>query len=110
MSMQTDVKAVHSSASTLGTAVKLLPTTGPMRGRIKGVVITGGLTAGTATFYDGNTDNSAADTSAVLLILDSAANSNMTNVLLPGEGILFNKGLWYTPTTTAPFGVTVIYG
>jgi hypothetical protein len=80
MGMQTDVKAVHSSASTLGTAVKLLPTTGPMRGRIKSVIVTGGLTAGTATFYDGNADNSAADTSSILLILDSAANSNMNRV------------------------------
>jgi hypothetical protein len=29
---------------------------------------------------------------------------------MPGEGILFENGIWYTPTTTVPLGVTVVYG
>jgi hypothetical protein len=46
----------------------------------------------------------------ILLELDTGSNSNMTNVILPGEGILFPNGVWYTAVATAPTGITVIYG
>jgi hypothetical protein len=45
-----------------------------------------------------------------LLELDTGSNSNMTNVILPGEGILFPNGVWYTAVAVVPIGVTVVYG
>jgi hypothetical protein len=45
-----------------------------------------------------------------LLEIDTGANSNLTNVILPGEGILFPNGVWYTAVAVVPIGVTVIYG
>ncbi len=73
------------------------------RVRIKSVIITGGAGAGMAKFLN-------ASGGTVLLELDTGSNSNMTNVMLPGEGILFPNGVWYTTSGTAPIGVTVIYG
>ena len=95
--MQTDVKSVHTG----GTQTNQALITG--RVRIKGVAITGGAGAGAAKFLN-------ASGGTVLLELDTGSNSNMTNVLLPGEGILFPNGVWYTSTVTAPLGVTVFYG
>ena len=97
MAMQTDVQSVHTG----GTQTNLALITG--RVRIKGVAITGGAGAGTGKFLN-------ASGGTVLLELDTGSNSNMTNVLLPGEGILFPNGVWYTSTGTAPIGITVFYG
>lgn len=97
MTMQYDVKSVHTS----GTQTNLALITG--RARIKSVVITGGVGAGGARFLDASGGN-------VLLELDTGSNSNMTNVILPGEGILFPNGVWYTSVSVAPTGITVIYG
>ena len=97
MSMQYDVKSVHSQ----GAQTNLALISG--RVRIKSVIVTGGASAGMAKFLD-------ASGGAVLLELDTGSNSNMTNVILPGEGILFPNGVWYTTSGTAPIGVTVIYG
>lgn len=102
MAVQTDVKSIHSSAAV---ATNLL--TG--RFRVKSVIIASGATAGVATFSDGATPSNAAIGTAKL-VLDTGANSNMTNILLPGEGVLFENGLWYTPSGTTPLGVTVVYG
>jgi hypothetical protein len=71
--------------------------------RIKSVIIAGGAGAGTAKFLDASGGN-------VLLELDTGANSNLTNVILPGEGILFPNGVWYTAVSVVPIGVTVVYG
>ena len=95
--MQTDVKSVHTG----GTQTNQALISG--RVRIKGVAITGGAGAGSGKFLDASGGN-------VLLELDTGANSNMTNVLLPGEGILFPNGVWYTSTSVAPLGITVFYG
>lgn len=95
--MQTDVKSVHTG----GTQTNQALISG--RARIKGVAITGGVGAGTGKFLDASGGN-------VLLELDTGSNSNMTNVLLPGEGILFPNGVWYTSTAVAPTGITVFYG
>jgi len=96
MAMQTDVKSAHTSGAQTNQAL----ITG--RVRIKSVVITGGAGAGSAKFLDASGGN-------VLLELDTGANSNMTNVILPGEGILFPNGVWYTATSVVPVGVTVVY-
>lgn len=95
--MQTDVKAAHTG----GTQTNLALVSG--RVRLKAVVITGGAGAGMARFLD-------ASGGKVLLELDTGSNSNMTNVLLPGEGILFPDGIWYTSVSVAPIGITVLYG
>lgn len=95
--MQTDVKSAHTG----GTQTNLALVSG--RVRLKSVIITGGATAGMARFLDASGGN-------VLLELDTGANSNMTNVILPGEGIVFPNGVWYTSVATAPIGITVCYG
>lgn len=97
MSMQTDVKSAHTGGAQTNQALVA------GRVRLKSVMITGGATAGAAKFLDASGGN-------VLLELDTGANSNMTNVLLPGEGILFPNGIWYTAVSTVPIGITVCYG
>ena len=100
MTMQTDVKSAHSSASVVSGGELMVSG----RYRMKSIVIAGGVGAGTATFRDGSA------TGPILLNLDTGTNSNLTNVLLPGQGILFNIGIFYVPATVAPLGVTVVYG
>jgi hypothetical protein len=95
--MQTDIRSVHTG----GTQTNQALISG--RVRIKGVAITGGAGAGSGKFLD-------ASGGTVLLELDTGSNSNMTNVLLPGEGILFPNGVWYTSVSVAPTGITVFYG
>lgn len=95
--MQTDVKSVHTGGAQTNQALI------SGRVRIKSVVITGGATAGMAKFLDASGGN-------VLIELDTGSNSNMTNVILPGEGVLFPNGVWYTAVATAPLGITVFYG
>ncbi len=97
MGMQTDVLSAHAA----GAQTNLALVSG--RVRLKSVIITGGAGAGMGKFLDASGGN-------VLLELDTGTNSNMTNVILPGEGILFPDGIWYTSATVAPVGVTVIYG
>ena len=93
--MQTDVKSAHTG----GTQTNLALISG--RVRIKGVAITGGAGAGAGKFLDASGGN-------VLLELDTGSNSNMTNVLLPGEGILFTTDVHVTLPTAAK--ITVFYG
>ena len=69
----------------------------------KALTFTGGAGAGKARFLDASGGN-------ILLELDTGSNSNMTNVILPGEGILFPNGVWYTSVSVAPLGITVCYG
>jgi hypothetical protein len=95
--MQYDVKSVHTN----GTQTNQALISG--RVRVKSVVITGGASAGMAKFLDASGGN-------VLIELDTGSNSNMTNVILPGEGVLFPNGVWYTSVATAPLGITVFYG
>lgn len=100
MAMQTDVRTAHSSATVASGGESMISG----RGRLKSVVIASGVLAGTATFRDGSA------TGPVLIVLDTGTNSNVSNVLLPGEGILFTLGVFYVPATTAPLGVTIAYG
>ena len=97
MTMQYDVRSVHTGGAQTNQALI------SGRVRIKSVIITGGASAGMARFLDASGGN-------ILLELDTGSNSNMTNVILPGEGILFPNGVWYTAVATAPTGVTVCYG
>ena len=98
--MQTDVKSAHSSASVVSGGELMVSG----RYRLKSIVIAGGVGAGTITLRDGSA------TGPILIILDTGSNSNTTNVLMPGQGILFSIGIFYVPATVAPLGVTVVYG
>jgi hypothetical protein len=100
MAMQTDVKSAHSSASVVSGGELMVSG----RYRLKSIVIAGGVGAGTVTLRDGSA------TGPILIILDTGSNSNTTNVLMPGQGILFSIGIFYVPATVAPLGVTVVYG
>lgn len=95
--MQTDVKSIHTGGAQTNQALL------SGRTRIKSVIIAGGVGTGSAKFLDASGGN-------VLLEVDTGANSNLTNVILPGEGILFPNGVWYTAVAVVPVGVTVIYG
>lgn len=95
--MQTDVKSTHTGGAQTNQALL------SGRIRIKSVIIAGGAGAGAAKFLDASGGN-------LLLEIDTGANSNLTNVILPGEGILFPNGVWYTAVSVVPIGVTVIYG
>ena len=97
MGMQTDVRSAHTGGAQTNQALVA------GRVRLKSVIITGGAAAGMARFLDASGGN-------ILFELDTGANSNMTNVILPGEGILFPDGIWYTAVATVPVGVTVVYG
>jgi len=97
MAMQTDVKSAHTGGAQTNQALV------SGRVRLKSVIIMGGATAGMARFLDASGGN-------ILLELDTGSNSNMTNVILPGEGILFPNGIWYTAVATVPVGITVVYG
>jgi hypothetical protein len=100
MAMQTDVRSAHSSATVASGGESMISG----RGRLKAVVVASGALAGTATFRDGSA------TGPVLLVLDTGTNSNLTNILMPGEGILYTTGVFYVPATVAPLGVTIVYG
>jgi hypothetical protein len=97
MSMQTDVKSAHTGGAQTNQALV------SGRVRLKSVVITGAATAGMARFLD-------ASGGQILVELDTGSNSNMTNVIFPGEGVLFPNGIWYTAVATAPLGITIFYG
>jgi hypothetical protein len=97
MTMQYDVKSVHTGGIQTNQALVA------GRVRLKSVVITGGVGIGAARFL-------SSSGGAVLLELDTGANSNVTNIILPGEGILFPNGIFYTSQNVAPVGITVIYG
>jgi hypothetical protein len=97
MTMQTDVKSAHTNGAQTNQQIV------SGRVRLKSVIITGGAGAGMGRFLDASGGN-------ILLELDTGSNSNMTNVILPGEGILFPDGIWYTSVSVAPLGVTVCYG
>lgn len=93
---QTDVKSVHTSSSTANTSLVV------GRCRLKSIIITGGAGAGGARFLDASGGN-------ILIEIDTGTNSNTSNVILPGEGILFPNGIWYTAVAIAPLGVTLCY-
>jgi len=92
MSMQTDVKAVHSAA------------TGSMftgRCRLKGYQAISGGTAGDIIFTDGNGG-------ATLFRFKIGTGTQPIGLSIPGEGILAETGIYVTLPTSAE--VTIFYG
>lgn len=96
MTMQTDVKAVHTNAST--TVVNY-------RTRVKGFSICGVASqAGTLQLKDGGSGGT------VMLEVDIPANTNPNSfyTLIPGQGIVFQTNVYVALTSIA--SVTLYYG
>ena len=93
MAMQYDVKNVHANAS--GSLVGY-------RTRVKGIIITStGAGAGTMILKDGGSGGTT------LVEVDVPATAAFHNVLVPGEGVLFDTNVYATLTNCY---VSVFYG
>ena len=89
MAMQTDVKA------------KSLGSTGLVyegRTRVKGLIIGASASAGNVTLANGGTN---------VITIQTVANGETFNALIPGEGVLFTTNVSVTLLYTS---VTVFYG
>ena len=93
MSMQTDVRSVHTEAT--ATVVNF-------RTRVKGYHCISGGTAGDVIFRDGGSGGT------ILLQFNIATGTQPINMLIPGEGILFRTDVHVTLPATAK--LTVFYG
>ena len=94
--MQTDVKAEHST----GSGIIYVGRT-----RVKAIICLGASTAGDIVLYDNA--SAASGTELIRFAVPGNAN-NVVDVILPGEGILAQNGV-YAPVPTG-YSVTVIYG
>ena len=93
MTMQYDVKSAHIEAT--GTMVS-------GRNRLKAYHCISGGTAGDVIFRDGGA------TGTIRLQFNIGTGTQPINMLVPGEGILFNTDIHVTLPATAK--VTVFYG
>ena len=94
--MQTDVKSAHVTGSGAIYAG---------RTRVKSIICLGATTGGDVVLYD----NASAASGAELIRFAVPNNSNnVINVLLPGEGILAENGVYASVPTG--YSVTVCYG
>lgn len=96
MTMQYDVQAAYTASNT-GALV-----TG--RARLKQIVFIGTGTAGTITFYD----NASAASGNILWQFKFATAVQPFQVLLPGEGILAQNGIYLSGTNLS--AVSICYG
>lgn len=92
MSMQTDVKAATVTAE--GSAYAA-------RARVKALSFVTTATAGSVQLEDG-------DGGAVKLNIATPAVAGYEYIILPGEGVLFETGIWVVPANVS--SVTVFYG
>lgn len=101
MAMQSDVKATKALAAT-GPFVSQTDTN-IARARIKSIYAVCGASAGSVVITNGQGGDR-------LLTLDTptAANAGYVTILVPGEGILAENGLYGTVTNTA--SITIFYG
>ncbi len=91
MGMQTDVKAISLSAS--GSAVG-------GRARLRGMVIEPGSSTGSVVMKDGGSSGTT------IMTLNTVANGETFNVLIPAEGVLFETSIYATLSNAK---VTVFY-
>jgi hypothetical protein len=92
MGMQTDVQAKSLSAS------------GEVYGartRVRGLIITPGANAGSVTLKDGGSGG------ASVLVINTIANGEAFNAIIPANGVLFETDVYATLSNTS---VTVFYG
>lgn len=94
--MQTDVKAAACAANDSTTAFN-------GRARLKGMVIAFPAGGGTLTVKDGGSSGAIKFSLVV-----PAGDATVQNILIPGEGILFETNLYVTCPADMP--ATVFYG
>ena len=85
MTMQTDVKAVSLAASGAVTTY---------RARLRSIVIEPGASAGTVILKDGGSSGTT------VMTLNTIANGETFNILIPAEGVLFETGIYAALTNT----------
>jgi hypothetical protein len=95
MAMQTDVKAGHKDAS----GVIFVGRT-----RVKGYQVAPGGTAGEIQFWDNATSNTGTES----ITLNLTVNTAIISTLIPGEGVLFQNGVYVVLPANA--SITVFYG
>lgn len=93
--MQTDVKAGHRDSS----GVVYVGRT-----RVKGYQIAPGGTAGEIQFWDNATTNSGTEA----ITINITTNAAVIATLIPGEGVLFQNGVYVVLPASA--AITVFYG
>lgn len=93
MATQFDVKSASVAAT--GSVVGY-------RTRVKGLLITPSATAGSVVLKDGGSGGSTEIT------VTTAANAAPFNVVIPGDGVLFETDVYATLTSVA--ALTVFYG
>lgn len=91
MTMQTDVRAISLAASGAATDA---------RSRLRGMVIEPGTSAGSVVMKDGGSGGTT------ILTVNTVANGEPFNVLIPAEGVVFQTSI-YAALTNAK--VTVFY-
>ena len=94
--MQTDVKSTHLT----GSGVIYVGRT-----RVKSIICLGAVTAGDVVLYDNAT---AASGTELIRIAVPGNSNNVVDIMLPGEGILAQDGV-YASVPTA-YNITVCYG
>jgi hypothetical protein len=95
MAMQTDVKAGHRDSS----GVVYVGRT-----RVKGYQVASGGVAGEIQFWDNATTNSGTEA----ITLNITTNTAVIATLIPGEGVLFQNGVYVVLPANA--SITVFYG
>ena len=93
MGMQYDVSSAVATSD--GTMVAY-------RARVKGMVITSSASAGSVVLKDGGSGGTS------LVTINTPATASVHNVLLPGEGVLFESSIYVDLTNVT--SVTVFYG
>ena len=93
--MQTDVKAGHRDSSGVVYAG---------RTRVRGYQVAPGGTAGEIQFWDNATTNAGNE----IITINITTNAAVIATLIPGEGILFENGVYVVLPTNA--AITVFYG
>ena len=93
--MQTDVKAGHRDTS----GVVYVGRT-----RVRGYQVAPGGTAGEIQFWDNATTNAGNE----LITINITTNAAVIATLIPGEGILFENGVYVVLPASA--AITVFYG
>lgn len=91
MGMQTDVKAKSLDASGAVTDT---------RARVRGLVIEPGTNAGSVTMKDGGSGGTT------IFTINTTANGETFNLLIPAEGVLFEDDVYATLSNAK---VTVFY-
>ena len=91
MGMQTDVKAKSLAASGAVTDT---------RARVRGLVIEPGTNAGSVTMKDGGSSGTT------IFTINTIANGETFNLLIPAEGVLFEDDVYATLSNAK---VTVFY-